>query len=38
MRSEGFLKGGDETIISEGTEKWGMKYGEVQQSEVKWNS
>jgi len=28
--------GGDETFISEGTEKWRVKYGEVQCSEVKW--
>jgi len=34
MRSEGFLKGGDEKIMSVETEKWGMKSGELQCSEV----
>jgi len=27
--------GGDERFISEGTEKWGVKYGGVQCSEMK---
>jgi hypothetical protein len=34
-RGEGFVKGGDETSIVQGSEKWGVKCSEVKCCGVK---